>query len=71
MQFHDLAAQYQALKKDIDAKWGSFKVKTRSRGENVDNPPPGENNDDGTDKGIRDMISGWHTARFGAEPAKQ
>ena len=31
------------LKKGISEKWGGFKVTTRQRGENVDNPPPGGN----------------------------
>ena len=31
------------LKKDIDTKWGGFRVSTRQRGERVDNPPHGGN----------------------------
>ena len=31
----------ESLKKDIADRWGGFKVSTRRRGENVDNPPAG------------------------------
>ena len=58
------------LKKDIDAKWGSFKVAQRQRGEKVDTPPAGENNG-GTDNSTRDMMAKLHAARYGTAPAKQ
>ena len=58
------------LKKDIDAKWGGFRVNTRQRGEKVDTPPAGSDNG-GQSNEIRNMVSGWHSARFGAAPAKQ
>ncbi|MBP5729476.1 MAG: hypothetical protein J6Y48_20600, partial [Clostridia bacterium] len=31
------------LKKDIDSRWGGFRVNTRQRGERVDNPPHANN----------------------------
>lgn len=58
------------LKKTIDSQWGSFRVKTRQRGENVDNPPPGGNND-GADTSIRDRMAARHAARYGALPEKK
>lgn len=54
------------LKKDIDSKWGGFKVQTRQRGEKVDNPPAGNNG--GTDNSIRNMTAAWHAAKYGAAP---
>ena len=54
------------LKKDIDARWGSFKVAQRQRGERVDNPPPGGNG--GQDNSIREMTAKWHAQRFGEAP---
>ena len=54
------------LKKDIDAKWGGFKVQQRQRGEKVDNPPAGNNG--GTDNSIRTMTAAWHAAKYGAAP---
>lgn len=56
------------LKKDIDSKWGGFKVSERKRGENVNNPPashPG-----GSDSSIRDMTAKWHAQRFGVTEQK-
>ena len=53
------------LKKDIADKWGSFKVTTRQRGQQVDNPPPGGDNG-GADGGVRSMTAAWHAARYGA-----
>ena len=58
------------LKKDIDTRWGGFKVQTRQRGEKVDTPPAGENNG-GTDNSTRDMMAKLHAARYGTAPAKQ
>ena len=57
------------LKKDIDTKWGGFKVSQRQRGEKVDNPPPGGSG--GSDNSTRDMMAKLHAARYGAAPAKQ
>lgn len=54
------------LKKDIDTKWGSFKIRTRNRGENVDNPPAGTPG--GADNSIREMTAKWHAQRFGEAP---
>ena len=54
------------LKKDIDTKWGGFKVAQRQRGEKVDNPPPG--NPGGSDNSIREMTAKWHAQRFGEQP---
>ena len=55
------------LKKDIDTKWGGFKVQTRQRGEKVDTPPAGGNNGGG-DNSIRTMTAAWHAAKYGAAP---
>ena len=55
------------LKKDIDTRWGGFKVHTRQRGERVDNPPAG-GNPGGSDDGIRKLTAQWHAERFGAAP---
>jgi len=54
------------LKKDIDSKWGGFKVKERQRGENVPTPPAGA--PDGSDNSVRSLTAQWHAKRFGAEP---
>lgn len=54
------------LKKDIDSKWGGFKVQERKRGENVNNPPPG--GPGGSDSSIREMTAKWHAQRFGEAP---
>ena len=54
------------LKKDIDTRWGGFKVAQRQRGERVDNPPPG--NPGGADNSIREMTAKWHAQRFGETP---
>lgn len=56
------------LKKDIDSKWGGFKVSERKRGENVPTPPPGNNG--GGDSDIRKMTAAWHAQRFGEQPQK-
>jgi molecular chaperone GrpE (heat shock protein) len=55
------------LKKDIDTRWGGFKVQTRQRGEKVDTPPAGGNNGGG-DNSIRTMTAAWHAAKYGAAP---
>lgn len=52
------------LKKDIDTKWGGFKVKTRQRGEDVDRPPAGAQG--GTDGSVREYVRKLHEARYGA-----
>jgi len=54
------------LKKDIDSKWGGFKVQERKRGEDVNNPPPGGSG--GSDSSIREMTAKWHAQRFGEAP---
>lgn len=54
------------LKKDIDTRWGGFKVAQRQRGERVDNPPPGDKG--GADNSIREMTAKWHAQRFGDAP---
>ena len=56
------------LKKDIDTKWGGFRVSTRQRGEKVDNPPAGDNG--GADNSVREMTAKWHAKRFGEAPQK-
>lgn len=54
------------LKKDIDTKWGGFKVQTRQRGERVDNPP--EKPAGGSDSSVREYVRKMHEARYGAPP---
>lgn len=54
------------LKKAIDTKWGGFKVQTRQRGQQVDNPPAGAPG--GSDSSVRDYVRKMHEARFGAAP---
>ena len=54
------------LKKDIDTRWGGFKVTQRQRGERVDNPPAGAPG--GSDNSVREMTSKWHAQRFGEAP---
>ena len=54
------------LKKDIDAKWGGFKVTQRQRGEKVDNPPSGAPG--GSDNSIREMTAKWHADLYGTAP---
>ena len=57
------------LKKDIDTRWGSFKVAQRQRGERVDNPPAGAPG--GSDNSIREMTAKWHAQRFGEAPKQK
>lgn len=57
------------LKKDIADKWGGFKVVTRQRGQQVDNPPPG--GDNGGSSEVRSLAAKWHAQRFGAAPNPQ
>ena len=54
------------LKKDIDAKWGSFKVTTGRRGENVDTPPSGGAS--GADGSVRERMAERHARIYGAAP---
>ena len=55
------------LKKDIDTRWGGFKVTQRQRGQQVETPPAG-GNPGGSDDGIRKLTAQWHAERFGAAP---
>jgi hypothetical protein len=55
------------LKKDINTRWGGFKVTQRQRGQQVETPPAG-GNPDGSDDSIRKMTAQWHAERFGAAP---
>lgn len=55
------------LKKDIDTRWGGFRINTRQRGERVDNPPKGTDNG-GSDNSIRERMAARHAAQFGALP---
>ena len=57
------------LKKDIDTRWGGFKVSTRQRGERVDHPPKGEDNGGG-DTSIRERMAELHARRYGALPVQ-
>ena len=52
------------LKKDIDTKWGSFKVSQRQRGKDVETPPAGAQG--GTDGSVREYVRKLHEARYGA-----
>lgn len=54
------------LKKTIDTKWGGFKVQTRQRGQQVDNPPAGAPG--GSDSSVREYVRKMHEARYGAPP---
>lgn len=51
------------LKKEIDSRFGGFKVVSRQRGEKVDNPPPGAGG--GTDNSIRERMAENHAKRYG------
>lgn len=54
------------LKKDIDTKWGGFRVAQRQRGEKVDNPPAGAPS--GGDNTVRERMAEMHARRYGAPP---
>lgn len=54
------------LKKDIDTKWGGFKVQQRQRGQQVETPPAGAPG--GSDDSIRTLTAKWHAQRFGEAP---
>lgn len=54
------------LKKDIDTKWGGFKVQQRQRGQQVETPPAGSPG--GSDDSIRTLTAKWHAQRFGEAP---
>ena len=54
------------LKKDIDTKWGGFRVAQRQRGEKVDNPPAGAPS--GGDSTVRERMAEMHARRYGAPP---
>lgn len=56
------------LKKDIDTKWGGFKVQQRQRGQQVENPPAGAPG--GSDSSVREKAAAWHASRYGALPQK-
>ena len=54
------------LKKDIDTKWGGFRVQQRQRGQQVETPPAGAPG--GSDDSIRTLTAKWHAQRFGEAP---
>ena len=54
------------LKKDIDTKWGGFKVVQRQRGGRVDNPPAGAPS--GSDNAVRERMAELHAKRYGSLP---
>ena len=54
------------LKKDIDTKWGGFRVMQRQRGGKVDTPPAGAPG--GADNAIRERMAEMHAKRYGAPP---
>lgn len=53
------------LKKDINEKWGGFKVEVGRRGAGAETPPPGGDNG-GKDTSVREMMKKLHEARFGS-----
>ena len=57
------------LKKDIDTRWGGFKVTQRQRGGKVDTPPSGVPG--GSDSSVREMAAKWHAKRFGEAPRNE
>ena len=57
------------LKKDIDTRWGGFKVTQRQRGGKVDTPPSGAPG--GSDSNVREMAAKWHAKRFGEAPRNE
>lgn len=54
------------LKKDIDTKWGGFRVSQRQRGQDVKTPP--ESAPGGPDSSVREMTAKWHAQRYGEAP---
>lgn len=54
------------LKKDIDSKWGGFKVTQRQRGQEVKTPP--ESAPGGSDSEVRALTAKWHAQRYGEAP---
>lgn len=54
------------LKKDIDSKWGGFKVTQRQRGQEVKTPPEGAPG--GSDSEVRALTAKWHAQRYGEAP---
>lgn len=54
------------LKKDIDSKWGGFRVSQRQRGQDVKTPPEGAPG--GSDSSVRAMTAKWHAQRYGEAP---
>ena len=57
------------LRKDIETKWGGFKVQEHKRGsDKVETPPAGAPT--GSDSAVRTLTAKWHAQRFGA-PAGQ
>ena len=54
------------LKKDIDSKWGGFRVSQRQRGQDVKTPP--ESAPGGSDSSVREMTAKWHAQRYGEAP---
>lgn len=56
----------EELKKDINTRWGGFKVSQRQRGQEVETPPQGAPG--GSDGSVRSYIRKLHEDRFGAAP---
>ncbi len=62
----DTLDNVEGLKKDIDSKWGGFRVAQRQRGERVDNPPAGAPS--GGDSTVRERMAEMHARRYGTPP---
>lgn len=56
------------LKKDINTRWGGFKVSQRQRGADPETPPQGAPG--GSDGSVRSYIRKLHEDRYGATPQK-
>ena len=57
-----------ALKKSIESDWADFKVTTKTKGADVDNPPK-DNGNDGANPRAAELAKKFHERRYGAAPA--
>lgn len=57
------------LKKSIETEWADFKVTTRTKGAEVDNPPKNEDGN-GANPRAAEIARKFHERRYGAAPAK-
>lgn len=56
------------LKKSIETEWADFKVSTRTKGADVDNPPK-DNDGNGANPRAAEIAKKFHERRYGAAPA--